>query len=149
VNSTFISTSAHATVGLAVDSGDIYWSNTFGHTITGREVGMGNVRTAGFVWIVAAVLGALATAVFRVDQVQWVVTLVASAIGLAVGVWLVRRPSATAILASTLAGVSWVALYATLAVVQSGEVAAWVTDAFLAGTGAVGALLAFRARTQP
>lgn len=107
---------------------------------------MSQVRTAGFVWIVAAVLGALATAVFRVDQVQWVVTLVASAIGLAVGVWLVRRPSA-AILASTLAGVGWVALYAILAVVQSGEIAAWVTDAFLAAIGGVGSLVAFRART--
>ena len=109
---------------------------------------MSHVRTAGFVWIVAAVLGALATAVFRVDQVQWVVTLVASAIGLAVGVWLVRRPSATAMLVSTLAGVGWVALYAILAVVQSGEIAAWVTDAFLAAIGGVGSLLAFRARTQ-
>ena len=44
------------------------------------------------------------------DQAHWVVTLAASAIALGVGVWLVWRPSATAILASTLAGLGWVAL---------------------------------------
>ena len=109
---------------------------------------MSHVRTAGSVWIVAAVLGALATVVFRVDQLQWVVTLAASAIALGVGVGLVWRASAAAILASTLAGLGWVALYAILAVVQSDEIAAWVTDAFLAAVGGIGSLLAYRARTH-
>ena len=109
---------------------------------------MGQVRTAGFVWIAAAVLGGLATIVFRVDQGQWVATLAASAIAFAVGVWLVWRPSPTAFLTSSLAGVGWVALYAFLAAVQSDEIAAWVTDAFLAVVGGVGAMLAFRARAE-
>lgn len=109
---------------------------------------MSESRTAGIVWIVAAVLGALATVVFRVDQVQWVLTLIASAIALAVGVWLVRPQSATAILASTLAGVGWVGLYVVLAVIQSDEIAAWVTDIFLAAVGGVAALLAFRAKAE-
>ena len=107
---------------------------------------MSKSRTAGFVWIVAAVLGALATVVFRVDQVQWVVTLLASVIALAVGVWLLRPSSATAFLASTLAGLGWVALYVVLAVIQSDEIAAWVTDIFLAAVGGVAGLIAFRAK---
>ncbi len=65
---------------------------------------MSQVRTAGLVWIVAAVLGALATIIFGDGQVQWVLTLAGSAIALVVGVWLFWRTSATAILASTLAG---------------------------------------------
>jgi hypothetical protein len=41
-----------------------------------------------------------------------------------------------------------VALYEILVVVQSGEIAAWATDAVGAAIGGIGSLLAFRARTQ-
>jgi hypothetical protein len=100
-------------------------------------------RTAGFAWIVAAVLAAVATVIFRVDQLKWVVTLVASAIALGVGASLVSRPSARTFLASSLAGLGWVALYLILAVVQSAEIAAWTTDAFLAAIGSAASVLAF------
>jgi hypothetical protein len=61
---------------------------------------------------------------------------------------MLARPSRVAIPASIIAGIAWLVLYAGLAVLQSDELAAWVTDAFLAVAGSGVGLVAWTAETQ-
>jgi hypothetical protein len=78
---------------------------------------------------------------------QALITLSAGVVALLLGLWLVARPSRSAILASTIAGIGWVVLYLGLAIVQSSEFEAWVTDLALAIFGAGVAILAYLARS--
>ena len=62
--------------------------------------------------------------------------------------WILVLPSRSGIPASIVAGIVSLLLYLGLAVVQSGELAAWVTDAFLAFTASIPVLLAWMAGSQ-
>jgi len=95
--------------------------------------------------MVAAVLAIGATLIFRVDPVQVVVTLGAGLIALGFGTVILVRPTSTTIRASSFVGAAWFVLYLALAVVQSGEIAAWTTDIFVGVVGVAAALVAFRA----
>ena len=98
---------------------------------------MSKLKAIGVAWLAAAALSVVFTLVFRVDSAQIVVTLALALLTAALGVWMVLRPSTAAVGASLGVGIVWLAVYAGLAVLQSGEIAAWVTDAFLAVVGGV------------
>jgi uncharacterized membrane protein len=91
------------------------------------------LRTAGILWVVSALLATGISLVFRVDPVQVVVTIAASAV---------------AAVLSYVIGLAWLALYAALTFQQSGELVAWATDAFLALIGVGAALAAYRGRRE-
>jgi hypothetical protein len=109
---------------------------------------MHRLPIAGALWFAVSAMSIAATVMFRVDASQIVATI---GIGLAtavLGLWILARPSRIAIPASTFAGVVWLLLYLGLAVLQSDELAAWVTDAFLALVATIPVLLAWPARSQ-
>jgi len=106
------------------------------------------LRISGGLWIAVAVLSIALTVIFRVESYQIVATIGLGVAAAALGSWMLARPSRVAIPASIIAGIVWLLLYAGLAVVQSDEMAAWVTDAFLAVAGGGVALLAWTARAQ-
>jgi hypothetical protein len=105
---------------------------------------MTDARKAGILWIVAAILAAAVTLVFRVVPEQSAITNAASAIAVAIGALLVRRPEAAVVSASSAFGVAWVTLYVALIVIQSDEIAAWSTDAILAVFGGLAGLIGYR-----
>jgi hypothetical protein len=102
---------------------------------------MNRLRTAGIIWVGSALVAAAMSLIFRVDPVQVVVTIAASAVAAVLGLWMIARPSTIAVPLSYIVGVAWLALYAALTVQQSGELVAWTTDVFLALIG-LGAILA-------
>ena len=109
---------------------------------------MHRLRIAGALWIAVAVMSIAATFVFRVDPFQIVATTALGAATAVLGAWMVVLPSRLAIPTSIVAGVAWLVLYFGLAVVQSGEPAAWVTDAFLGLAASIPVILAWKARSQ-
>jgi hypothetical protein len=106
------------------------------------------LRTAGILWVVSALLATATSLIFRVDPVQVVVTIAASAVAAVLGLWMVARPSTTVVPLSYVVGLGWLALYAALTVQQSGELAAWTTDVFLAVIGLGATLAAYRATRE-
>ncbi len=98
---------------------------------------MSRLKAIGAAWLAVAALSVVFTLVFRVDSAQIVVTLALAVVTAALGGWMVLRPSTAAVGASLGVGIVWLAVYAGLAVLQSDEIAAWVTDAFLAVVGGV------------
>jgi hypothetical protein len=109
---------------------------------------MHRLRTAGALWIAVAVMAIVATVMFRVDASQIVGTIAVGLATVVLGLWILAVPSRIAIPASIVAGVVWLVLYVGLAVLQSDELAAWVTDAFLAVAATSPALLAWTAGSQ-
>jgi hypothetical protein len=106
------------------------------------------LRIAGVLWIAVAVLSVVITVVFRVDSYQIVATLALGTSTAILGVWMLVRPSRVAIPASIIAGIAWLVLYAGLAVLQSDDMAAMVTDAFLAVAGGGVGILAWTTEAQ-
>jgi hypothetical protein len=106
------------------------------------------LRLAGILWVVAALLAVTTTLVFRVDQVQVVVTVAAGLIALALGTRMLLRPMSDAIRRSSLLGAAWLVLYLALIVIQSGEIAAWTTDVVVGAIGVAAAIVALRASGQ-
>jgi len=102
------------------------------------------LRTAGVLWVVSGLFAAAMSLIFRVDPIQVMLTIAASALAAVLGVWMIARPSTTAVPLSYVVGLAWLALYAALAVQQSGELVAWTTDVFLALIGVGAALAAYR-----
>ncbi len=98
---------------------------------------MSKLKAIGTTWLAVAALSIAVTVVFRVDSAQIVVTLALALVTAALGGWMVLSPSTAAVGASLGVGIVWLAVYAGLAVLQSDEIAAWVTDAFLAVVGGV------------
>ena len=109
---------------------------------------MERLRIAGVLWIAVAVLSIAVTVVFRVDSNQVLATVGLGSATALLGPWMIARPSRIAIPASVIAGIAWLVLYAGLAVLQSDELAAWVTDAFLGVAGGGVGLLAWTAGAQ-
>jgi hypothetical protein len=105
-------------------------------------------RTAGVLWLVAAVLGATLTLIFRGDSIWYAITLIASGVAIVLGVLLLRRPTSTSVSLSTLGGVAWVVIYALLVADQSDDIQAWTADALLAVFGALAAFIGYRAGQQ-
>jgi len=106
------------------------------------------LRIAGVLWIAVAAFSIATTVVFRVDSYQIAATLGFGIATVILGVWMLARPSRVAIPASIIAGIAWLMLYAGLTVLQSDEMAAWVTDAFLAVAGGGVGVLAWTAGAQ-
>lgn len=102
------------------------------------------LRTAGILWVVSALLATGITLIFRIDPVQVVATIAASAVAAVLGLWMIARPSTTVVTLSYVVGVAWLALYAALTVQQSGELVAWTTDVFFALIGLGATLAAYR-----
>ena len=105
---------------------------------------MNRLGIAGAVWLVAAGFAIAMTLIFRVDPVQWVVTMAVGVVAAVVGLWLIARPSALVVSASNVVAVVWTVLYAVLTVQQSDEVAAWTTDIALVAIGVAAGLVAYR-----
>lgn len=109
---------------------------------------MQRLRIAGVLWIAVAVLSIAVTVVFRVDSNQVVATVGLGTATALLGLWMLARPNRVAIPASIIAGIAWLVLYAGLAVLQSDELAAWVTDAALAVAGSGVGFVAWTAGAQ-
>lgn len=109
---------------------------------------MHRLRIAGALWITVAVLSLAATFIFRVDPFQIVATAALGVATAVLGAWMIALPRRVAVPASVVAGAVWLLLYLGLAVVQSDEVAAWVTDAFLAVVAISPVLLARSIQSQ-
>jgi hypothetical protein len=109
---------------------------------------MQRLRIAGALWIAVALMSIATTVVFRVDSFQILATTGLGLLTGVLGLWMLVRPSRIAIPTSIIAGIAWLVLYLGLAVVQSGELAACATDAFLAFAASIPVLLAWMARSQ-
>lgn len=106
---------------------------------------MNRLGIAGVLWLVAAGFAIVMTIIFRVDPVQWIVTIAVAVVAAILGLWLIARPSALVVSASNVVAVVWTVLYAVLTVQQSDELAAWTTDVALIAIGAAAGLVAYRA----
>jgi len=109
---------------------------------------MNRLGIAGALWLVAAGFAIAMTLIFRVDPVQWVVTMAIGVVAAVVGLWLIARPSALVVSASNVVSVVWIVLYAVLTVLQSDDIAAWTTDVALIAIGAAAGLVAYRAAAK-
>ena len=109
---------------------------------------MNRLGTAGGLWLVAAGLAIAVTLSFRVDPVQWVVTMAVGVAAAVLGLWLIARPHALVVSASNVVAVVWTVLYAVLTVRQSDELVAWTTDVFLIAIGAAAGVAAYRAAAR-
>ena len=107
---------------------------------------MNKMAAIGALWIGAALFSLAITVIFRVDQTQIVVTTALGLMALALGGWLLFRPSQPAVVASIALGVAWIVVYVGLSIVQADEIEALVTDAFLAVLGVVGASVGWVSR---
>jgi hypothetical protein len=106
---------------------------------------MNRLGIAGVLWLVAAGFAIAMTIIFRVDPVQWVVTIAVAMVAAILGLWLIARPRDLVMSASNVVAVVWTVLYVVLAVQQSDELAAWTTDVALIAIGAASGLVAYRA----
>ncbi len=109
---------------------------------------MNGLRAAGASWIAAAIFAIAITVVFRDDVGQ-----ITAATGLAVatsifGLWMLARAEPVPTAVEVLVGACWLVLYGGLALLQSDEVGAWVTDVFLAVVGVGVALLPWALRSR-
>lgn len=109
---------------------------------------MNRLGIAGVLWLGAAGFAIVMTLIFRVDPVQWVVTMAVGVVAAVVGLWLIARPTALGVSASNVVSVVWTVLYAVLTVLQSDELAAWTTDVALIVTGAAAGFAAYRAAAR-
>ncbi len=109
---------------------------------------MNRLGIAGALWLVAAGFAIAMTLIFRVDPVQWVVTMAIGVVAAVVGLWLIARPSALVVSASNVVSVVWTVLYAVLTVLQSDDIAAWTTDIALIAIGAAAGLVAYSAAAK-
>ena len=109
---------------------------------------MNRLGIAGAVWLVAAGFAIVMTLIFRVDPVQWVVTMAVGVVAAVLGLWLLARPSALVVSASNAISVVWIVLHGVLTVLQSDELAAWTTDVALIAIGAAAGVAAYRAAAR-
>lgn len=109
---------------------------------------MNRLGIAGALWLVAAGFAIAMTLIFRVDPVQWVVTLAVGVVAAVLGLWLIARPSSLVVSASNIVAVVWIVLYAVLTVQQADELAAWTTDLLLIAIGAAAGLAAYLAAAK-
>ncbi len=70
------------------------------------------VAEAGILWVVSALLATGITLIIRIDPVQVLVTIAASAVAAVLGLWMIARLSTTTVPLSNVVGVAWLVLYA-------------------------------------
>ena len=104
---------------------------------------MNGHRTAGASWIAAAVFAIAITVIFRNDVAQIVATTGLALATSIFGLWMLARAAPVPAPVAVVVGACWLGLYGGLAVLQSNEVGAWVTDVILAIVGVGVALLAW------
>ena len=75
---------------------------------------MNRLGIAGLLWLLAAGFGIAMTIIFRVDPVQWIVTIAVAVAAAILGLWLIARPRDRVVAASNVVAVVWTALYAVL-----------------------------------
>ena len=109
---------------------------------------MRRLAIAGALWLLAAGFAIVMTVIFRVDPVQWIVTIAVAVVAAILGLWLIARPRDLVVSASNVVAVVWTVLYAVLTVQQSGELAAWTTDVFLIAIGVAAGVAAYRAAAR-
>ena len=109
---------------------------------------MNRLGIAGALWLAGAGFAIAMTIIFRVDPVQWVVTMAVGVVAAILGVWLMARPSARVVTASNVVAAVWTVLYAILTVQQSDELAAWTTDVILIVIGVAAGVVAYRAAAR-
>jgi hypothetical protein len=107
---------------------------------------MSRLQGAGVLWLLAGVIGAAMTIVFRDDAIWYAVTLLLSGMGALIGIGLIWRPGIATVGLSSIGGVAWVATYGVLTVIQSADVQAWTADVFVGFVGAITAIVAYSAR---
>ena len=56
---------------------------------------MKRLGIAGAVWLIAAGFAIAITLIFRIDPVQWVVTMAVGVVAAVLGLWLIARPSSS------------------------------------------------------
>jgi len=105
-------------------------------------------KWAGVLWLAAALMSVVATIVFRTDQVQWVVAIIAAVAAAIIGVLLIWRPIAGIATWSIVVGLAWLVIYAWLTLQQRGETVAWTTDVFVGALGVIAALVAYRQKAS-
>jgi hypothetical protein len=103
---------------------------------------MNGRQIAGASWLAAGIFGIAITIMFRNETGQIVPTTGLAVATAIVGLWMLARSQPFPALVPVVFGASWLVLYGGLALLQAGEVAAWVTDVFLAVVGVGVALLA-------
>jgi hypothetical protein len=109
---------------------------------------MNRLGIAGVLWLLAAGFAIGMTIIFRVDPVQWIVTIAVAVVAAILGLWLIARPRDLVVSASNVVAVVWTVLYAVLTVQQSDELGAWTTDVFLIAIGAAAGVAAYRAAAR-
>lgn len=106
---------------------------------------MNGLRIVGASWIAAAIFAIAITVIFRNDVAQIVATTGLALATSIFGLWMLARAEPVPTPVAIVVGVCWLVLYGGLAVLQSNELGAWVTDVLLAVVG-VGVALLARAR---
>jgi hypothetical protein len=109
---------------------------------------MNRLRTAGASWIAAAIFAIAITVIFRNDVGQIVATTGLAVATLIFGLWMLARAEPVPTPVAVVVGACWLVLYGGLALLQSDEVGAWVTDVFLVMVGVGVALLALALRRR-
>ena len=109
---------------------------------------MNRLGIAGVLWLVAAGLAIAVTLIFRIDPVQWVVTIAIAMVAAVVGLCLIASPRDLAVSASNVVAVVWAVLYAVLTVQQSDDLGAQTTDVFLIAVGAAAGIVGYRAAAR-
>jgi hypothetical protein len=105
-------------------------------------------KWAGVLWLAAALISVVLTIVFRTDQVQWVVTIIAGVAAAIIGVLLIWRPIGDIATWSIVVGVAWLVIYAWLTFEQRGETVAWTTDVFVGAFGVIAAWVGYRPKAS-
>ena len=105
-------------------------------------------RTAGASWIAAAILAIATTVIFRNDIGQIVTTIGLAVATSILGLWMLARAEPVPTTWAVVVGACWLGLYGALALIQSDEAAAWVTDVFLLVVGVGVALLTRALRSR-
>ena len=109
---------------------------------------MNGLRMAGASWIAAAILAIAITVIFRNDVAQIMATTGLALATSIFGLWMLARAEPVPTLVAVVVGACWLLLYGGLALLQSDEVGAWVTDVFLAVVGVGVALLPWALRSR-
>lgn len=109
---------------------------------------MNGLRIAGASWIAAAMFAIAITVIFRNDVAQ-ILTTTGLALATAIfGLWMLARAAPVPAPVAVVISACWLGLYGGLAMLQSNELAAWVTDVFLLIVGVGVALWAWALRMR-
>ena len=107
---------------------------------------MSRLKAIGVTWVVVAAFSVAMTLAFRVEPTQVLVTLGLAFATAVLGIWMLRSSSATGGPSLGFA-IAWLVVYVGLAMLQSDDIGAWVTDTGLALAGIAVGLVAWKSAT--